>query len=52
MVEEVEVYGPLFEHLLGLKPWDLERMSTRDVVLRLEWLKDYQKQMEEAARGD
>lgn len=44
LVQEVAEYGPLFEHLLNLKPWDLERMSTDDVQLRLAWIKDYQAQ--------
>lgn len=33
-------YGPWFEHLLGLKPWDLERLTTAQVVDRLIWVKD------------
>lgn len=41
-MQEVRSYGPLFEHLLNLKPWDLERMSTEDVLIRLEWIKAYQ----------
>jgi hypothetical protein len=37
------MYGPLFEHLLGLKPWDLDRMDRDQVALRLQWLKHHQK---------
>jgi hypothetical protein len=41
----------MFEHLLGLKPWDLERMTTAAVMNRLEWIKDYQRQMKQANDG-
>lgn len=41
------MYGPLFEHLLGLKPWDLERMSRAQVAHRLAWVK----KNVESARG-
>jgi len=29
----------MFEHWLGLKPWDLERMTRAQVAHRLAWLK-------------
>jgi len=41
------MYGPWFENLLGLKPWDLARMSTSDVALRLAWVKNRLKPEEE-----
>jgi hypothetical protein len=34
------MYGPLFEHWLGLKPWDLERMTLSQVTGRLAWIKN------------
>jgi hypothetical protein len=40
-VQEVEIYGPLFEHWLGLKPWDLDRLSRAQVEYRLAWLKQH-----------
>jgi len=48
----VGCYGPWFEHLLGLKPWDLERMSTDDVALRLVWVKSYLNREEGIGDGD
>lgn len=38
-MQEVRILGPLFEHYLNLKPWDLERMTLEDVVIRLDWIK-------------
>ena len=46
-MQEVETYGPMFEHWLGLKPWDLERMTLDQVAHRLSWLK----RREEESRG-
>lgn len=43
LVQEVEAYGPLFEHWLNLKPWDLERMTRSQVEQRLEWIKAQQR---------
>jgi len=51
LVREVELNGPWFEHLLGLKPWDLERMSTYDVALRLAWVKRAKEQLQSAGGG-
>lgn len=30
-----------------MKPWDLERMTTADVDMRLRWIKDYLKRAED-----
>ena len=38
------MYGPLFEHWLGLRPWDLDRMTRAQVTQRLEWLKEAQRE--------
>jgi hypothetical protein len=45
------MYGPLFEHLLGLKPWDLERMTRAQVTWRLDWLKRQRESGEAALNG-
>ena len=45
------MYGPLFEHLLGLKPWDLERMTRAQVEFRLAWLKRQRESGEAALNG-
>jgi hypothetical protein len=45
------MYGPLFEHKLGLKPWDLERMTRAQVAYRLAWLKQDRDAGRELADG-
>jgi hypothetical protein len=42
----------LFEHWLNLKPWDLERMTVRQVQFRLWWIKQEKKRREQEPEVD
>lgn len=45
-------YEPLFAHLLHIRPWEIELLSIEQFERHVAWIDDYQRQQQEAARGD